>query len=111
MITFSHFLVEDILSGRKTQTRRLGKKRWNVGSIHKVTRDRFNPNAVFGKVRILDVRQERIGDITEEDARAEGFDNRKTFLRIFQGLNRDRLPALGWEDELVWAITFEVVRE
>lgn len=111
MITFSHFLVEDILSGRKTQTRRLGKKRWNVGSIHKVTRDRFNPKAIFGKVRILDVRQERIGDITEEDARAEGFDDRKTFLRIFHGLNHRRLPALGWEDELVWVICFEVVRE
>ena len=34
MILFQEEHVQPILDGHKTQTRRLGKKRWNVGAVH-----------------------------------------------------------------------------
>lgn len=109
MITFSKLFVDSILSGQKTQTRRLGKKRWREGSIHLATWSRFNPEARFAHLWIIDVREQRLGDITEEEAHMEGFDSREAFLQVFHNLNRHKLPSLGWEDETVWVVTFEVV--
>ncbi|HHW45053.1 MAG TPA: ASCH domain-containing protein [Desulfotomaculum sp.] len=71
MILFKPEHVEPILSGCKTQTRRLGKKRWKVGSVHQC---RLNYRAEpFACVRVTAVRRERLDNITEEDARREGY--------------------------------------
>lgn len=109
MISFSKIFVDLILSGQKTQTRRLGKKRWREGSVHVATWNRFDPTARFARLWIIDVREQRIGDITEEEAHMEGFDSRESFLRMFYDLNKHKLPPLGWKDETVWVVTFEVV--
>ncbi|SHJ15255.1 ASCH domain-containing protein [Desulfofundulus thermosubterraneus] len=71
LILFKPEHVEPILPSHKTQTRRLGKKRWKAGSVHQC---RLNYRAEpFAYVKVTAVRRERLGDITEEDARKEGY--------------------------------------
>jgi len=67
---------------------------------------RFMPGwAERSRIRITEIREERLGDITEADAVREGFGSREAFLAYFatlhKGPNDLTLP--------VWAISFEVV--
>jgi len=63
MILFKPEMAEAILAGRKTVTRRRGKKRWKVGAIHQCyTRPAFArpPGKPFAKVRIVHLYEERM---------------------------------------------------
>jgi len=105
MILFREEHVAPILDGRKTQTRRLGRKRWNVGSVHACyTKLPFTRGGAmsFCDVRILDVRQEHLRSISHEDALAEGYTGVGTFLYAFYEINRLALDA----DPLVWVVEF-----
>jgi hypothetical protein len=102
LLLFKPEHAELIVSGRKTQTRRLGRKRWKVGSVHQCrTSRRAKP---FALVRITGVRRECLGGISEEDARREGYGSveayRKAFARIYG----------FWDPEAeVWVVDFELV--
>lgn len=62
MILFKPEMAQAILEGRKTVTRRVGKKRWNVGAIRLCyTRPAFarpNPGKPFARIEVLSVTQE-----------------------------------------------------
>lgn len=67
---------------------------------------RFMPDwAVRTKVRIAAVEEQRLGDITEADAIAEGFTDRAAFLNYFGTLH----PGPADLTLPVWAIHFEVI--
>ena len=114
MILFKSQHAKLILSGQKTQTRRLGRKRWNVGSVRKCyIRPPFArpPGAPFASVRILRVWQERLNEISHEDALAEGYPDRTTYWGAFcqiHGLtsSEDIESALT---ATVWCIEYELV--
>lgn len=85
MILFKPEHVELILSGQKTQTRHTGKKRWRIGSVHQCRLNyRGEP---FAHVRITGVRREKLGAISEADAKKEGYPSveayREAFTRIY----------------------------
>jgi hypothetical protein len=102
MILFTEHSKNLILAGKKTQTRRRGKKRWNIGSIHECRRG-FKGEP-FARVRILSVDKVRLGDITEEDARAEGAKDKTEFIEVWRQIYGP------WKaDEEVWRINFAVV--
>lgn len=107
MILFKPEHVPLIISGAKTQTRRLGKCRWKVGSVHKCyTRPPFTRGGAepFAAVRILAVRQEPLKSICTADALAEGYGGVGEFISAFYCINR-RTAGLN---PLVWVVTFEV---
>ncbi|SHE96597.1 ASCH domain-containing protein [Desulfofundulus australicus DSM 11792] len=104
MILFKPEHVEPILSGCKTQTRRLGKKRWKVGSVHQCRLSyRMEP---FAYVRVTAVRRERLGNITDDDARREGYLSVEAYREAFE-----RIYGFWDPDVDVWVVDFELVRQ
>ena len=92
-----------ILSGRKTQTRRVWKKsRARVGAVHKAKTALFSPDH-FALIRITGLRRERLGDITQEDVRREGYDTLEEFKAVWVRING------SWDPELeVYVVSFEL---
>jgi hypothetical protein len=105
VILFRPEHVQPILDGRKTQTRRLGDKRWNVGATHQLTTRLFDPAAVFARALIRDVRRELLHDLTSEAALAEGYADRAAFFVAFHAINR----TTPKDNPLVWVVEFEVM--
>jgi len=105
MILFKEEHIRPILKGVKTQTRRIGNKRWNVGAIHQAKTQMLKVS-YFARLRILEVKQERLGDITPEDALREGGYTVDEFIEVFDRINK---KTGGWNpDLLVWVVTFEL---
>ena len=95
--------IEMIHYGIKTETRRLynPKRRPGIpGHPQKLKKDR-TPN-VWGQIKILSCEPQRFGDITEEDARNEGFFSVEEYKEYFYKTN-------GYisDDDLVWVIKFK----
>lgn len=102
MILFKPEHVDLILAGEKTETRRLGKKRWNVGAVHLCGTKLFG--GTFARVKILDVYEERLGDMGQTDIAAEGYAG-KDYKAAWERINKK-----PWDDdEVVWVVMFEVV--
>ncbi|WP_088334748.1 MULTISPECIES: ASCH domain-containing protein [unclassified Methanopyrus] len=59
---------------------------------------------VYGKVRITNVRTKRVRDLTDEDAKLDGFENREELLKAL----RDHYPNLR-DDDIVTIIEFKWV--
>ena len=108
MMMFQPEHVAPILSGRKTETRRLWKsQRVKVGSIQKAKLKMFSKDS-FAHIRILGVWQERLGDISEESVWAEGYDTLEEYKGVLERVNKRR--HLVWDDDLaVWAVKFELM--
>lgn len=104
MILFKTEHVAPILEGRKTQTRRLGNRRWKVGAIRQCRTRMLDSSSTFARVRILDVRRELLGAITLQDAQAEGYTMVAEYLTAFERINGSAPPELP-----VWVVEFEVV--
>jgi len=104
VILFQPEHVAPILQGRKTQTRRLGERRWNVGAVHLAATRLFDPEAVFAKLAILEVRRSVLWDLTIEEARAEGYDTQVDFAEAFERIN----GPMAF-DTPVWVVEFELV--
>ena len=68
MILFKHAHIFSILIGLKTQTRRTWEKaRVKPGSVH-LAKTEMISKQFFARLKILAVYQERLGDMTEQDA-------------------------------------------
>jgi len=60
-------------------------------------------------LKITDVRVERIQDISEDDARAEGVNTKEEFQALWESIHGDD-PVKNWAaNPLVWVIEFERV--
>lgn len=108
MILFKLEHVSMILERRKTQTRRLGKKRWNVGAVHQAKTKLFGEP--FARLRIVAVRQEPLDEISEDDARREGYANSGEYLGAFRKINwAGAADAHRYWTRPVWVVDFELV--
>lgn len=105
MMLFTEHSKSLILSGRKTQTRRVWRRpRVKPGHVYQCRTALFGPP--FARIRVLTVDLVRLGDITEEDARAEGAESVEDFIEAWLNIHRVWNP--NW---MVWRVKFEVVKE
>lgn len=102
---FKPELVDLIRAGMKTETRRPVKPgqpcRYVVGRTYAVQPGRGKRGVC--RIRVIDVRRERLDQIDWLTARREGFSTERAFLDYWRGL----YGAVDL-DQLVWAIRFEV---
>ena len=106
MLLFKAEHVPMILSGRKTQTRRLWPKgkRVNVGSVQQARTRMLDASSTFARLHVKRVWQERLGDISDADAQAEGYADAGGYLLAFCRINRvERQRASGL---VVWCVEF-----
>lgn len=111
--------IDAIREGEKTVTRRVWADNYprpNVGSvlIAAYDRDDLDKSPMFTTaeeadcfIRVLEVRQERLGEMTDEDARAEGdYDDLDAFREGWEEINGEG----SWKPEqIVDVIEFEYV--
>jgi hypothetical protein len=125
--------ISELLSGQKTQTRRVAKgnerldmlfdgtitkvlaetkkgklrKKWAVGQDYAITPKMYQPALKTHRMKIVGIRQEYLHDITEADARAEGVPDIQEYKRLWGTINTKK--GVRWEDNpMVWVIDFEV---
>ena len=92
MILFAGDTPQKILAGKKTQTRRCWKSaRVKRGSYH-WAQTNMGADSRFARLEILDVWEQNPWDISDEHARAEGFDSPARFIGAYysQYPNADR---------------------
>jgi hypothetical protein len=89
---FKKPLIEKILDGSKTQTRRLSKQTYKAGRTYGVTCRRYQKSQAH--IQILQAKQQRLGDITREDVKAEGFQTIEEFKETWRKINREWNPDL-----------------
>ena len=104
MILFKPEHVEPIQKNIKTQTRRKGKCRWKLGSIHQAKLNFKKGSKPFANLRIMAVRQEPLGTITLEDAHREGYPSVEAYKKVFQQIYGTWTP-----EEMIWVVYFERV--
>lgn len=105
MILFKPEHIDNIISGRKTETRRGGKRRWNVGVVRQCQTRMMDSSSVFCRVEILSVDRERLGDITDAGVRAEGYETMQNYYAAWERIN-GRIDL----DEKVWVVKFRLTK-
>lgn len=92
-----------ISRGAKNETRRLKRPRVKAGETYMV-RTSFFDTEDWGRIKILGIRRERLGAISEKSARREGCRSREEFLKMFEAING---PV--HHNRKVWVVRFRYV--
>ena len=109
MILFKERYKTKILAGEKWQSRRLwDRPRVRPGSWHLLyTRPPVSGARPFALARVTGLRRQRLGDMTEEEAQAEGCESLGAFLKEFQQIYDGKIVAEPREAE-VWVVEFRL---
>jgi hypothetical protein len=104
---FKKALLEKVLSGEKTQTRRSTQRKpgvrvYEVGEIVGI---RAGYTKYTAYIRITGKRKDKIGNITEDDARKEGFASIEDFKQTWVRIAGKWTPGL-----IVWVYDFVLVQ-
>ena len=103
---FDKQTLDLILKGKKTQTRRLRKNETRPaipGNIHKLKIDRTSKT--YGYIEIISCEKAVFGDITEKDARKEGFKDIEEYTEYFTSVNGEVSKSTP-----IWVINFKLVK-
>jgi len=93
LVIFREEMVDQIVSGVKTQTRRRSKITYKEGRVYQIKLNWFKKTEHH--IRILKVFQQRLGDVSHEEARKEGFSSVEGFqakwVEIYGSWNPDEM--------------------
>jgi len=89
---FKKDLLDLVLSGRKTQTRRRHKNPLKEGRIYAVKRNWLEATGEY--IRITKVYPQKLGDVSEEEAIKEGFSGLDKFREAWIRINGNWDPEM-----------------
>ena len=89
---FKKDLLNLVVSGRKTQTRRLHKNILREGRIYALKRSWIESTGDY--IKITKVTRQKLGDVTEEEAVKEGFSNIDEFRSAWIRINGSWNPEM-----------------
>ena len=95
-IHFKHPFIFKIISGEKTQTRRLSS-RYHIGEVLSV-----NGSEIW--ILITRKYQQRLGEISMQEIRKEGFNSPEEFQKAWKSIHGSWNPNMK-----VWAYEFKVI--
>jgi len=85
MMLFKEDLLGKVLDGTKTQTRRTHRNLLKVGKVYGIKCSYHEKSR--GHILIIRRWQQRLGDITDEEIRKEGFADLEAFARRWEQIN------------------------
>ncbi len=113
-LSFRDDMTQLVLDGQKSQTRRMKPKKFSVGDLVYIKTGMYmfkiDSPAIL---RVKDMREELLHDITHPDAQAEGFVCIDNFLQVFYEINHLAVwecQRIGQDfNPLVYVVEFELV--
>ena len=110
MILFKSESMEKILAGEKSQTRKLwDRPRAKEGSEHLFyLRPPMTGERPFARALITRVWRQQLGEMEEEEARAEGYASVQAFLDAFQQINGRKIKG-DLRQVQVYAVEFQLL--
>lgn len=115
-MNFRPVLAEKVMRGEKTVTRRLAsdnpRSPWSVKGCGFKVGQSFavcpgRGKHAVGRAVVRAVHMEKVGNITEDEARREGFASIAEFMDVWREINGSL--SSGWDS--VWRVEFEVIHE
>lgn len=102
---FREPLIQKIREGRKTQTRRTSKRRYKVDRRYGIRSSRFRRSEAH--IVIKRRFEQKLGEISSEDIKKEGFDSLEEFRKAWEEINGKG----SWDTEqIVTVYEFRLVR-
>ncbi len=90
--------VEKVINGQKTATRRNGRYA-DIGEIMNLNSQQFEIKKVF---------TQKLGEVTDDDARKEGYENLEAYKQSILSLH----PGMRWAPKMeVWVHEFSAVEK
>jgi hypothetical protein len=89
-LLFKRPLLIKVLSGEKTQTRRRRRPKVKVGGEYRL---RKGYSWLQTRITVTDLRRQRLGDVTPDDVRREGFASLDEFREAWTGI------YCGWDPD------------
>jgi len=105
ILLFKKEFIPKIMKGTKTQTRRLESK-LKEGDIVFAKISYYTHH--FAKLKIIKIWQERLGDISNEDVKEEGFCSHFNFMKRLCEINKGKEIT---KDTILTAIKFERIKK
>ena len=105
MIRFAERQVRKILSGEKKFTRINVPCPWTSGEVITAVHLVDEIDRPFATLKIARIIEHKLGELSDDDARLEGYSSRAEFLTAWEAIH-----GSANVEEKVWAIEFELVR-
>jgi len=103
------YMIEKVKAGIKTETRRLGLKRWSVGKVYWICHKLYQKEPDC-RVEVTGIGRELLSLITPEAVKREGLEGLTPagFVEKFAVINAGKVMDA---DPVVWVVRFRLVKE